>query len=124
MVVGGVLPSLREQPVVPVDVVGVKAELPLLQVLLDGVSDLVLCTGECVIRTKNCNRLHGMNCMAVSHSGELHFRRCLPGYLADVVEIARRPTEQRDVVPSGHHLFWRDEGRGAVSHKSSVEMGS
>ena len=46
MVVGGVLPSLREQPVVPVDVVGVKAELPLLQVLLDGVSDLVLCTGE------------------------------------------------------------------------------
>jgi hypothetical protein len=38
----GVLPGLGQQAVVPVDVVGVKAELALLDVLLDGSVCLIL----------------------------------------------------------------------------------
>lgn len=39
-----VLPCLGQHPIVPVDVVGVEAQLALLGVLLDGVQQLVLCT--------------------------------------------------------------------------------
>lgn len=42
MDVVGVLPRLRQQPVVPVDVVGVEAQVALLDVLLDGRLLLIL----------------------------------------------------------------------------------
>jgi len=42
MGVGRVLPSLRQETVVPVDVVGVESELALLYILLDGGPDLIL----------------------------------------------------------------------------------
>ena len=39
---GGILPGLGQQAVVPVDVVGVEAQLALFDVLLDGVAVLIL----------------------------------------------------------------------------------
>ena len=43
---GGILPGLGQQAVVPVDVVGVEAQLALLDVLLDGVAVLILRTSS------------------------------------------------------------------------------
>merc|ERR1712078_76930 len=73
----GVLPGLRDEAVVPVDVVRVEPELALLGVLLDGVLGLV--------------RRH------------LHLGRGLLGDLADEVDGAVRVLE-RDVVPRGDVL--------------------
>lgn len=74
MLVRRVLPRLRQEPVVPVDVVRVEAQVSLLDVLLDWVARLL--------------------------GRDLHLGRGLLGDLADEVE---RPVgvAERDVVPPG-----------------------
>mmetsp|Transcript_35954 Transcript_35954/g.80036 ORF Transcript_35954/g.80036 Transcript_35954/m.80036 type:complete len:256 (+) Transcript_35954:737-1504(+) len=78
VLVGGVLPGLGQQAIVPVDVVGVEAQLALLHVLLDGGADLV--------------------------SGNLHLCGSLLGNLADVVQQAITSV-QGDLVPRRHQLL-------------------
>ena len=126
--VAWVFPGLWQHPVVPVDVVGVEAELPSFQVLLDRSSDFMLkihtkhttiirsdCRPACRVYKYKYYYLY-MVCMAEgkgdTHGGHLHLSRCLLRNLAHIIKYTRGTAEKRYVVPRGHHLLCGSDRTG------------
>ena len=75
----GILPSLGQQAVVPVDVVGVEAQLALLDVLLDGVALLVL--PAAVLEMQNCIHTSSLTPMPECCIELVMHEACTPGCL-------------------------------------------